>query len=461
MVNIAIAAQVIIWLIVIGVFFMSGQASLFHPVTWYLAFHGLVFVLRPILVYYFGFDFIWNYMRFQPTDEVFVQTLAVASVGLVVFVGVCLATSRRNPSFPGSPPQNFSLQQRHALLLVTLLLLPAIGFSIYKTNNGSLVGELVGGVYINTNSVGYLNDAQFVLMPLLCIWLVVSRFHWANALPGMLYIGYRSWGGWARFTIVLFVLMAVAAYCWRHRRRWMPLWSVAAALPIFLLFNLIGHNRDAIKELLSGEEVRRVEYGAGMSLRQKMKAQYDNADAANFDSLAYIIAVVPERTGTYTYGSQYLQIFTEPIPRLLWQGKPKGAPVSFFDLNAYGNFIGLTPSLAGDGWMSGGWVGLIATMALVGGFLGLAHRWFWNHVQNNMAALFYLTALPVLAQWYRDGSISIAKFLLWNWLPLLMWIGFTWLLGSRQVSAHSELLPRGIRIRVVQAGEVGNAARHQ
>jgi hypothetical protein len=328
-------------------------------------------------------------------------------------------------------------------------LLPAIGYSIYKTNNGSLVGELVGGVYINTNSVGYLNDAQFALMPLLCIWLVVSRFHWVNLLPVILYIGYRSWGGWARFTIVLFVVMVVAAYCWQHRRRWMPLWSVAAALPVFLLFNLIGHNRDAVKELLSGEVVRKVEYTAGMSLEQKMKAQYDNADAANFDSLAYIIAVVPERTGTYTYGSQYLQIFTEPIPRLLWQGKPKGAPVVFFDLNSYGNFIGLTPSLAGDGWMSGGWIGLITTMALVGGFLGWAHRWFWNHVEDNLAALFYLTALPVLAQWYRDGSISIAKFLLWNWLPLVMWAGFDWLLGQRQMKSYSILLPRGARIHLL------------
>jgi hypothetical protein len=457
MIDTAIAAQVIVWLIVIGVFLAGGEASLFHPVTWYLAFHGLVFVLRPILVHVFGFDFLWNYMGFHPTDEIFVRTLAVTSVGLVVFAAACLAMSRRKPSFTGQAVPELSPRQWRGLVMMTLLLLPMVGYSIFTTRNG-IAGERVGAVYINTNSVGYLNDAQFAIMPLLCIWLVATRFHWLNVLPVALYLGYRIWFGWARFTIVLFVVMVVAIYCWQRRKCWMPLWAVAAAVPLFLLFNLIGHNRDVLKQLLSGEEVRTVEYYPGMTKEQKIKTKYDNQDAANFDSLAFIIAVVPERTGTYSYGAQYLQLFTEPIPRILWKGKPRGAPVGFFDLNDYGNFLGLTPSLVGDGWMSGGLVGVIATLALVGGFLGWAHRWFWNHEQDSLRALFYLTALPMLAQWYRDGGISVAKFMLWSWLPLVMWAGLNWLMGKRQVPAYSMLLPRGARIRFVQAAEGGSQA---
>jgi hypothetical protein len=454
MIEVAIFAQAIIWLMVLGVFSASGRASLFHPVTWYLAFHGLVFVLRPILVHELDFDFLWNYMSFRPTDEVFVRTLAVSSAGLIVFAGACLAVRCKPPVFSALPDPGFSLTQRRGLAVVTLLLLPAIGYSINATRNG-YGGELVGGTFINTTSVGYLNDAQFAIMPLLCAWLAVTRFRWINVLPVVLYVGYRAWFGWARFTIVLFVALVVVVYCWQNRRRWMPMWTLAAAVPVFLLFNLIGHNRDLLKEFLAGEEIRTVDYDAGMSGVQKMKTRYDNQDAANFDSLAYIVAVVPERTETYTYGTQYLQLFTEPVPRLLWKGKPVGPPVALFNLNAYGNFIGLTPSLAGDGWMSGGWVGLIVTMALVGGFLGWAHRWFWNHVDHNMAALFYLTALPMLAQWYRDGSISIAKFMFWNWLPLFFWLGMNWLMGERRFPAYSILLPRGAQLRYLPPGEQG------
>src|SRR5262249_33358455 len=143
--------------------------------------------------------------------------------------------------------QEFSAEQKRSLWVLTLLLFPAIAYSIYKTNNGSLVGERVGGVYINTNSIGYFNDAQFAIMPLLCLWLVVARFHWFNLVPAVLYIGYRTWFGWARFTIVLFVALVVIVYCWQQRKRWMPVWALGAAVPVFLLFNLIGHNRDMLK----------------------------------------------------------------------------------------------------------------------------------------------------------------------------------------------------------------------
>ena len=454
MIDIALCAQVIVWLIVIGVFFASGEASLFHPATWYLAFHGLVFVLRPILVHVFDFDFMWNFMVFHPTDEVFIRTLAVTSVGMVVFVAACMALSRKKPPITWQPAKELSLQEWRGLIMMTLLLLPLSCYSIYYSRY-EYSGESVGpnGIYISVNSVGYLCDAQFAIMPLLCIWLVVGRFHWLYVLPVVLYIGYRTWCGWARFTIVLFVALAVVVYCWQQRRRWMPLWAVVVAVPLFLLFNLLGHNRYVLSEYLNGEEVHTIEYDPGMTREEKLKTKYDNQDAANFDALAYIIAIVPERTGTYTYGTQYLQLFTEPIPRMLWKGKPVGAPVGFFSLNAYGNFIGLTVSLIGDSWMSGGWVGVIITMMLVGGFLGWAHRWFWNHVENNIAALFYLTALPMLAQWYRDGGISMAKFMLWNWLPLLMWVGMTWLLGRRQVPEYSMLLPRHARIRLVKGQE--------
>ena len=194
-----------------------------------------------------------------------------------------------------------------------------------------------------------------------------------------------------------------------------------------------------------------VQFDPGMTEAGRWRKKYDGPDFGNFDSLAFIVAVVPERTGTYTYGTQYLQLFTEPVPRKLWKGKPVGAPIAFFDLNAYGNFIGLTCSLCGDGWMSGGWIGLLITMALVGALLGWAHRWFWDHFQNALAALFYLSALAMLPQWYRDGSISIAKFVLWNWLPLGIWAGLQWMLGQRLMPGYTLLLPARSGAQLIHA----------
>ena len=48
--DLALAAQVLVWLGVIQVFLMTRQASLYHPLSVYLLFHGLTFVARPLLV---------------------------------------------------------------------------------------------------------------------------------------------------------------------------------------------------------------------------------------------------------------------------------------------------------------------------------------------------------------------------------------------------------------------------
>ena len=449
MIDVALIAQVILWIVMIGFFLGSRQASVFHPATAYLAFHGLVFVLRPILVYVFGFDTNWAYMGFKPSDDVFVRTLAVSSVGMVCFVATSLFFGRSRLVFADQTPPTFSLLEKRALLVTTLMLLPAMAYSIYATRNG-VAGERINGIYIMTNSTGYINEAQDFIMPLLCVWMVVTRFHWLGLVPSILYVGYRTWYGWSRWTILLFFLLVVVMYCWYHRRKWIPFWSVFMAIPILLLFNLIGHNRDMFKSLLTGEDTHVAEFDVGMTADEKLKAQFDTQDFANFDFLTYVVWAVPAKTGTYTFGVQYVQLFTEPIPRILWRGKPVGSPVKTIDVGAYGNFTGLTFSLAGDGWISGGWLGLIITLSAVGTAVGLAHRRFWRNGENTMGCILYLVALAMVPQWYRDGGISIAKFLLFNVTPILMWMGMKWLIGRRLIPGYSVLLPAGAQVRILQ-----------
>jgi len=88
-------------------------------------------------------------------------------------------------------------------------------------------------------------------------------------------------------------------------------------------------------------------------------------------------------------------------------------------------------------------------LGVVGSLLGLAHRWFWRHCEENMVCLTYLIGVAMLPQWFRDGGISISKFLFWNLLPLLLWLGFSWMAGQRRVPGYSVLLPRQSHIRLI------------
>ena len=186
-------------------------------------------------------------------------------------------------------------------------------------------------------------------------------------------------------------------------------------------------------------------------MAEKRQQRLDTQDFANFDYLAAVVSIVPARTGTYSYGSQYLQLFTEPIPRILWKGKPVGAPVSFFSLNQYANFTGLTVSLVGDGWLSGGWIGVVITMVLAGIILGLAHRSFWAKTSLPIPSMLYITFLGISPNWFRDGGISVFKFLMFTWLPLLLLPVVVWLLNGRVVPVSSIVIRRGERLRIVQS----------
>ena len=356
LIDLALLGQVMVWLIVAGMFIACGQASLFHPLTFYLGFHGLVFVLRPLLVHYLDFDTLWRYMLINPSEEDFIRTLVVTSVALLAFSIPCILVGWSKTSFAGSQMEPFSVAQRRGLILVTLMLGPVIAYSIHSSLGGGMQGKSIGGVFILTGASGYTLEAQYMFGPLICAWLAVTRFNRFVLLPLGLYIAYRSYMGWNRWSMVLLFLSLCAVYAWQNRLKWVPRWAVLLAIPLLMLFQTLGKNRDYFRMMLAGESVEQLDQTGAMTGSETIKLKYDTQEFANFDYVCYILKAVPELTKSFTYGTQYLQLFTEPIPRKLWPGKPVGAPIGFFNLNNYGNFNGLTPSLPGDGWMSGGWI---------------------------------------------------------------------------------------------------------
>ncbi|MGH7005997.1 MAG: hypothetical protein ACREIP_18795, partial [Alphaproteobacteria bacterium] len=80
-------------------------------------------------------------------------------------------------------------------------------------------------------------------------------------------------------------------------------------------------------------------------------------------------------------------------------------------------------SLAGDGWLSFGWIGLVITMGLVGMVLGRLHRRFWANLGNPSIVMTYCTFVPLTILWFRDGGISIVKLALFALLPIFVWRG--------------------------------------
>lgn len=450
MIEIALAAQVAVWLAVLVLFLASGQASIYHPLTVYLAFHLIVFVVRPVLVLLFGFEQEWLYMEIPASERHVFRALAVSSLGLVVFAGASVVSGWSDPCFKLSLAPCFSREQLRALLLTTLTLGPLVVYSLRAVIAGDATTELRGNTIVMTGVTGYTVEAQHMAGALICAWLLAARFRWYALLVLAPYMACRAYIGTSRWTIVLLFLALGLVYAWQHRRRWLPASLVLCVVPLFLLFNFLGANRTLLQSYFKGEDfIPAVQRLPGMSQLDRVKAKFDGPDFANFDFLTYIVSRIPERTEAYTYGAQYLQLFTEPIPRKLWPGKPTGAPVRTFNLNDYGNFTGRTVTLVGDGWVSGGWIGVVLTMTLVGMVLGWCHRWFWRNADSVGITLLYTMGLAMLPQWFRDGGISIAKFLFWELSPLVLWLLITWVLGPKRVPLYSVSVPPKCSVRLL------------
>lgn len=461
MIELALFIQVVLFLAVAGIFLAHRSASLFHPLAFYLIFHFLVFVARPWLVHFAGFDSQWHYMRFEPTPETFVFTLALTSFALLVFAGFSLTSGYAPLRFENSGIA-FSRTQRQAFYIVLLLLLP---LALYGARQDARIFGLLAergeaGVFLDRssahtffqNTTGYIVKAHNLLIPLTALFVAVHRFRWWAFTPLLAFCGYRMFLG-SRWGIVVALAIVVLLHLYWHRARWLKLRHVALAIPVFLIFHALGQDRDFFREVTGFGEIR---YEARHLADESFVESLDSPDFANFEYLAYIVAAVPEKSHTYTYFTQYLWLFTRPIPRMLWPGKPRGMPIKLVDLNDYGWFGTRTWSIVGDGWLSFGWLGVTITLAALGWFLGWLHRLFWRNLHRAFPVLFYCCYMPSTILWFRGGNIvTAARMAMWILLPVILWYLISkvmeWLARRRQM--HIAPAPYGYAARGRPAAE--------
>lgn len=452
MIETALYAQLIVFLAVAVAFGFSRSASLFHPLTFYLLFHFIVFVLRPLMVYYLHFEGRWIYMGFKPSPDQFMFTLFVTTMAMLIFAAVCWPMAKTEIDFTKVNFIEFTTPQTKAILWTWILLGPwAIYSAIYAsqvvdydgisaddTSGGiQMTFDMAAGITIYLNTTGYLTDAQTMLGPMSIMLMWRYRFALWSWIPLIFFIFYRAFLGSGRWPMITMIFTLVLLQLLRNRKKWFKVKYFAIFFPIFMLFQSIGFDRNLLRDAITGKPTEIPKFKDNRTWLQKQ----DNPDFANFEFLAFILAVVPEKSHTYTYFTQYLQLFTEPVPRILWRDKPVGMPIKMINLNNFGNFIGLTNSIVGDGWMSGGWIGLVLTMTIVAGVLGIYHRRFWQRPDNPSSVMLYCTFLPLTIQWFRDGGISIAKFILFTFLPILVWQFFTRVIedGSKPLTPFSRV----------------------
>lgn len=404
----------------------SPLFSVFHPLTFYLAFHGIVFVFRPVVVYLMDYRLIYQVYQFTPSMSDRVSALVATNIGMLVFVTACW--------WFGNAPMQFktdrvALGEREMLKptfwWMVVLLTPIGVYSLYEVwstavDTGGAYSNMIrdyrtGRAY-NEGTSGYLVEAQLMLAGIAAILAWLLRFRLIALVPIALFAIYRAGLG-GRGPFITALITVGLFYLYDRKRKNLPIWVLAIAPILLVVFTAVGDDRGAsIRRALSDDQSSEV-FGP-----KREERFMEGMDFANLEFMEYLVYVVPQRSGTYGYFNGVAQLFTEPVPRSIWPEKPIGAPFERINMFDYGLPLGMTRSLPGEGWFSLGWLGVIIWCGFWGWALGVIYRRFAEGEQSAFQVAAYLVFLPVLIVAFRDGQIvTVFRQCLFYLAPVVLW----------------------------------------
>ena len=264
---------------------------------------------------------------------------------------------------------------------------------------GEMTMDAATGTIVNTQSNGYLTEAQLMLASCGALVAWVFRFRLLSILPLLAFAVFRAGTG-GRGPFVIGLVTVGLLFLYEHRRRMPSLRVMGLLIAMVIAFNSVGSDRGtAIRKALGDDSTS--------TFRRDLSDLrfLEGMDFGNLEFFEYLVYAIPQRTHTYSYFLDSLQVFTEPVPRVLWANKPIGAPFNKIYLFNYGRPAGMTRSLPGEGWYAWGWFGVIVWCGLWGYVLGLIYRKFVEGSQSAFKTAAYMIFVPILIIGYRDGTL--------------------------------------------------------
>ena len=431
----ALALSVVCFLLVAGYFARSPSFSMFHPLTFYSAFHGFIFVFRPIVARINDFNLVYRGYQFTPSPSDKLTVILASNLGFLAFAFFCLMSGNVAMRFK---QDGFAVAERERLkpllFWVFAICVPIGLYSLVKGWNGAamtgfgydtMIMDAGTGTFVNTIGNGYLAEAQLMLATCGALTAWIFRFRLFALMPLLAFVVFRAGTG-GRGPFVTGLVTVGLLYLYEHRRRMPSLQIGALLVAVVLIFNTVGNDRGlAIRKAIGNDTTSTV------FVQNRADERFlEGMDFANLEYFEYLVYAIPQRTQTYGYFLDNFQVLTEPIPRILWKSKPIGAPFNRIYLLDYGSPIGMTRSLPGEGWYSLGWLGVIIWCGLWGYVLGLIYRRFVQGSQNAIKTAAYMIFVPILIVAFRDGQlVTVLRQGLFYIGPVILWFYVARLVG--------------------------------
>lgn len=444
--------------VAVTIYFTRSEVfSFFHPLTIYLAFHGFIFVFRPILSYLLDYRAVYRVYQFMPSASDKLTVILASTLGMLVFTFMCLQRGHVPMQFK---QDTFAVAERNRLVAPALWALAIciplgvasllLRWTEVATDARTMVMDQGTGTFMNTSSNGYIAEAQLMLATCCAMLGWFFRFRLLSLMPLAGFIIFRAGTG-GRGPFVTAAVCLGLVYLYEHRMRVPTLRLVMLGVAVVALFTAVGSDRGrSIRTMIGDDNTLETNYRADDKFLEFM-------DYANQEYFEFLVYAVPQRTGSFEYFADNLQLLTEPIPRALWSDKPVGSPVKFFYLFDYGYPIGMTRSLPGEGWVQLGWLGVIIWCGLWGYMLGLTYRKFVEGSQSAIAVLSYLMLTAMLIIVFRDGTLmTLFRQAIFYFFPIIVWRFFANYLGIPRARELRELAARRDRLAASVTADVAD-----
>jgi hypothetical protein len=364
------------------------------------------------------------------TEEELARALLLADVFLISFVLGMLTLRAPEPqtedvepasevskegNYPGPEPEvrygSWAALNDRYILPVVLIAMPIglLTFARFAYIPGSQRSDAIATTAYSTLPVTW---------PGLLLMILIYRFGFRLMLlvPMSLYLSIMAVQGFARFRLVLPLILLSLIWLDRRNQRWPRVWLVALLAGLTLLFFPL---KDVGAQVQAGIPYSEIETSVRESFSASLEGRSD--DQTIFDQLAITISLVDAHDG-YFWGRPYLSLVTLPIPRVLWPEKP-GLADHIAELSTPGRplgTIGGVTTLVGDLYLNF-WLFGITVVAFIVGRWGLkAYRAAYRRPFMTIQRLTYLLLVASFVQVARDGLISIPVFLLIQNLPLMV-----------------------------------------
>jgi len=401
---------VLLFLGVCAYYARHPAASFYHPLTIYLAMHGIVFAVRPVLARIYDYHALYVSAQFQPSISDKITVLLASDLALIAFAATSLAIASEPLAKATGHRGNWPREMLWApFLVVTALLAPIATYAavtewIEAANDATtMVVDKVSAVSYNTSANGWLTSSQLALVPLVAAFAWLTRFRWWSLIPFAVFFLLRAGTG-GRGPIIVAAVAIIILYLIDRGRKW-PEWrSALLILAAALAFNALVTDRGrAVREAFIDDQGR-----PGTTTVETKP--FEHMDFANLEYFEFAVYAVPQRSGTYDYFLHNLQILTEPIPRVWWKDKPLGPPIAKYYLADYGRPYGFTYSVPGVGWMAWGWPGVAIQAAIFALLFGGLHRRLARTPESKIYLLVFAIMIASTVISYRDGTLlSVAR----------------------------------------------------